>query len=158
MKTPTLLIILGVISGLTVLVLLILRGKKKPTATISTATSATNQPIQTIQKDSGLKIEILQKGSGSQSAERGHTVSVHYTGWLTDGKKFDSSWDHGRPFSFTLGQGKVIRGWEEGIKGMHEGEKRRLTVPHTLGYGSRGTPRIPGRSTLIFEVDLLKIE
>ncbi len=151
-------LVLVAVSGFAIFLFLILRNKKNSTQVSTASTSAVSQPIQTIKKESGLKIEILQKGSGSESAERGNTVSVHYTGWLTDGKKFDSSWDHGRPFSFTLGQGKVIRGWEEGIKGMHVGEKRRLTVPHTLGYGSRGTPRIPGRSTLIFEVDLLKIE
>jgi FKBP-type peptidyl-prolyl cis-trans isomerase len=103
---------------------------------------------------SGLKIEVLEEGSGAE-AIRGHEVTVHYTGWLASGEKFDSSRDRGRPFTFKLGAGKVIMGWEEGIKGMRPGEKRRLTVPYKLGYGVSGHGPIPPKATLIFEVELI---
>lgn len=102
-----------------------------------------------------LKIEDLQEGNGV-AAERGHTVSVHYTGTLSDGSKFDSSHDRGRPFSFRLGQGQVIQGWEQGVVGMKVGGRRKLTIPPHLGYGARGFPPvIPANATLVFEVELL---
>jgi FKBP-type peptidyl-prolyl cis-trans isomerase FkpA len=107
--------------------------------------------------DSGLKYEELQEGEGEQAAA-GHRVSVHYTGWLLDGDKFDSSLDRHQPFDFTLGQGMVIRGWDEGVVGMKVGGKRRLTIPPQLGYGSRGAGGvIPPNATLVFEVELLAI-
>lgn len=86
-------------------------------------------------------------------------MEVHYTGWLTNGKKFDSSLDRGQPFRFDLGHGAVIQGWDQGVKGMKEGEKRQLIVPPALGYGPQGTPGgpIPPNATLIFEVQLLKV-
>ena len=106
---------------------------------------------------SGLKYEDLVEGKGD-SAKPGQTVTVHYTGWLTDGKKFDSSKDRGRPFSFPLGQGRVIKGWDEGVQGMKVGGKRKLTIPPQLGYGARGAGgAIPPNATLVFEVELLKI-
>ena len=106
---------------------------------------------------SGLKIEELSEGEGS-IAENGQTVSVHYTGWLTDGTKFDSSKDRGQPFSFNLGAGMVIKGWDEGVAGMKIGGIRKLTIPANLGYGSRGAGGvIPPDATLIFEVELLDI-
>jgi FKBP-type peptidyl-prolyl cis-trans isomerase FkpA len=106
---------------------------------------------------SGLKYEDLVEGKG-ESAKAGQTVTVHYTGWLTDGKKFDSSKDRGRPFSFPLGQGRVIKGWDEGVQGMKVGGQRKLTIPPQLGYGARGAGgAIPPNATLIFEVELLKI-
>lgn len=102
-----------------------------------------------------MTIEILQPGSGAQ-AEAGHQVSVHYTGWLTDGTKFDSSVDRGRPFDFPLGGGRVIQGWDHGVAGMQVGEKRRLTIPPEMGYGARGAGGvIPPNATLVFEVELL---
>ena len=104
-----------------------------------------------------LKIEELVVGTGIE-AKKGQTVSVHYTGWLTDGKKFDSSKDHGRPFSFALGRGQVIQGWDQGVAGMKVGGKRKLTIPPELGYGAQGFPgAIPANSTLVFEVELLGI-
>lgn len=105
-----------------------------------------------------LKIEVLKEGSGRE-AKAGDTVRVHYTGTLADGQKFDSSVDRGQPFSFALGAGQVIAGWDQGLLGMKVGEKRRLTIPSALGYGSRGAGEvIPPDATLIFEVEMLKIE
>jgi FKBP-type peptidyl-prolyl cis-trans isomerase len=107
---------------------------------------------------SGLKYEELKEGTGAE-AKKGDTVEVHYTGWLTDGKKFDSSLDRNEPFGFTLGAGKVIKGWDEGVAGMKVGGKRKLMVPPELGYGARGYPPvIPANAELIFEVELLKIK
>jgi len=104
---------------------------------------------------SGLKYAILKPGTGV-AAKSGDTVSVHYTGWLTDGTKFDSSLDRNQPFKFTLGQGRVIKGWEEGIRGMKVGEKRQLVIPPDLAYGDRAVGPIPANSTLIFDVELLE--
>ena len=104
-----------------------------------------------------LQMEDLVQGSGTEAAT-GHQVSVHYTGWLTDGTKFDSSLDRNQPFSFQLGASQVIQGWDRGVVGMKEGGKRKLTIPPELGYGSRGFPgAIPPNSTLVFEVELLKV-
>lgn len=106
---------------------------------------------------SGLKYEDLTEGAGP-AAKAGQTVSVHYTGWLTDGKKFDSSKDRNEPFTFPLGAGRVIKGWDEGVADMKVGGKRKLTIPPGLGYGPRGAGgAIPPNATLLFEVELLKI-
>ncbi len=105
----------------------------------------------------GLDIEVLNEGAGAVAA-KGHRVSVHYTGWLTDGTKFDSSVDRGQPFQFELGRGQVIRGWDEGVVGMKIGEKRKLTIPSDMAYGDRGFSNvIPPGSTLVFEVELLEL-
>lgn len=107
--------------------------------------------------DSGLKYEDLVVGEGAAAAPGQHVV-VHYTGWLVDGSKFDSSLDRGDPFDFPLGRGMVIRGWDEGVSGMQVGGKRRLTIPPQLGYGARGAGGvIPPNATLVFEVELLEI-
>ncbi|MDG1483413.1 MAG: FKBP-type peptidyl-prolyl cis-trans isomerase [Myxococcota bacterium] len=100
--------------------------------------------------------EDLVVGEGDE-AVKGSTVSVHYTGWLTSGRKFDSSLDRGQPFSFRIGAGQVIAGWELGVEGMKVGGKRKLTIPSSLGYGRRGTGPIPGGATLVFEIELLGI-
>jgi FKBP-type peptidyl-prolyl cis-trans isomerase len=97
----------------------------------------------------------LAQGQGPE-AKNGDTVRVHYVGTLTDGKKFDSSRDRNKPFDFVLGQGSVIRGWDQGVLGMKVGEKRKLTIPPSLAYPG-GRPGIPANSTLIFEVQLLDI-
>ena len=106
---------------------------------------------------SQLKVEQLAAGAGA-AAKKGDRVSVHYTGWLLDGRKFDSSVDRGQPFEFTLGVGLVIRGWDEGVAALKVGDKVRLTIPPELGYGARGAGGvIPPNATLVFEVELLAI-
>jgi FKBP-type peptidyl-prolyl cis-trans isomerase FkpA len=106
---------------------------------------------------SGLEIEDITVGNGDAAAA-GHHVTVHYTGWLTDGQKFDSSKDRGDPFDFPLGGRRVIAGWDEGVQGMRVGGVRKLTIPPELGYGARGAGGvIPPNATLVFEVELLEI-
>jgi FKBP-type peptidyl-prolyl cis-trans isomerase FkpA len=108
--------------------------------------------------DAVLKYEDLKEGNGAE-AKTGDEVEVHYTGWLTDGKKFDSSVDRKMPFSLKLGTTRVIKGWHEGIPGMKVGGKRKLTIPPELAYGKRGFPgAIPPDATLVFEIELLKIK
>jgi FKBP-type peptidyl-prolyl cis-trans isomerase len=102
----------------------------------------------------GLRYAVIKQGEG-EPAQKGSVAKVHYTGWLTNGYKFDSSRDRGQTFAFTLGAGRVIRGWELGVQGMLPGEKRILVVPPGLGYGARGAGPIPGGSTLIFAVEYL---
>ena len=107
--------------------------------------------------DSGLRYTDLVVGSGGE-ARPGAAVSVHYTGWLLDGTKFDSSLDRGTPFEFVLGQGQVIKGWDEGVTSMKVGGKRRLVIPASLAYGDRGVGvTIPSGATLVFEVELLGV-
>jgi FKBP-type peptidyl-prolyl cis-trans isomerase len=106
---------------------------------------------------SGLQYIDLTVGTGA-TAQAGQTVTVHYTGWLENGKKFDSSVDRGQPFSFPLGAGRVIKGWDEGVRGMRVGGKRKLTIPSNLGYGTRGAGGvIPPNATLIFDVELISV-
>ena len=106
-----------------------------------------------------LEIETLEQGEGDQEVKSGDTITVHYTGTLQDGTKFDSSLDRGAPFTFTIGIGQVIQGWEQGILGMKIDEKRRLTIPPELGYGENGAgDAIPPNAVLIFEVELISIE
>ena len=121
------------------------------------ATPAAAAKEKTVTTASGLKYEDLTVGEGAE-AKSGDRVSVHYTGWLENGTKFDSSVDRGRAFDFPLGAGRVIKGWDQGVAGMKVGGKRKLTIPPALGYGERGAGGvIPPNATLVFEVELLKI-
>lgn len=105
-----------------------------------------------------MKVEELKVGAGVEAAA-GKTVAVHYTGTLTDGSKFDSSLDRGQPFTFRLGAGQVIKGWDQGVAGMRVGGERRLTIPPELAYGTRGFPPvIPPNSTLVFVVQLIDVK
>lgn len=122
----------------------------------------TNAPTKVtgdgVKNDSGLQYWDIKIGTG-QEAKSGDKVKVHYTGWFTSGKKFDSSVDAHQPYSFTLGQGSVIKGWDEGVAGMKVGGKRQLRIPPELAYGENGYKNIiPPNSTLIFDVQLLSIE
>jgi FKBP-type peptidyl-prolyl cis-trans isomerase FkpA len=122
--------------------------------TNTSPTKVTGKPTSTA---SGLQYWDITVGTGA-TAVAGKPVSVHYTGWLTDGKKFDSSLDRGQPFTFPLGGGKVIKGWDEGVAGMKVGGKRQLRIPPELGYGARGAGGvIPPNATLIFDVELLDV-
>jgi FKBP-type peptidyl-prolyl cis-trans isomerase FkpA len=106
---------------------------------------------------SGLRYQNIAQGQGAEAAA-GRTASVHYTGWLTNGEKFDSSRDRNQPFSFTLGAGQVIAGWDEGVSGMKAGGRRKLVIPASLGYGTSGAPPdIPPGATLVFDVELLDV-
>lgn len=108
---------------------------------------------------SGVEIEVLRPGAGGRAARDGDRVSVHYVGTLEDGTKFDSSRDRAVPFTFQLGKRMVIPGWEQGVRGMTEGEVRKLVIPYQLAYGVEGRPpKIPRKATLIFEVELLQID
>ena len=136
-------VIILVISAIAVLAY---QGSNKPDPT-NTNTSTS----------SGLTIEDLVVGSGPE-AKTGDTVSVHYTGTLLNGEKFDSSLDRGQPFTFTIGVSQVIQGWQEGLLGMQPGGKRKLTIPPELGYGEQGAGGvIPPNATLIFEIELVEI-
>lgn len=144
MKKVYLIIILIVLIFITLAAYFIIT--KKPESS-----PATSYDIQ------GMKVEILKQGSGVE-AKVGDNISVHYVGTLTDGTKFDSSVDRNQPFPYTLGQNRVIRGWELGLLGMKVGEKRKLTIPPELGYGPSGFPPvIPANATLIFEIDMLSL-
>jgi len=134
------------------------------TATKKPATAAnTNAPTKVtgdgVKTASGLQYWDIKLGTGEVAKEGSH-VRVHYTGWLTTGKKFDSSVDAGKPFDFRLGNGEVIKGWDEGVAGMKVGGKRQLRIPPELGYGASGTPGgpIPPNATLIFDVQLLGVQ
>lgn len=136
-----------------------LEADKAAKATEKKAEKAAKMEAKEIITETGLKYVDLKVGSGA-SPKKGDKVSVHYTGWLLDGKKFDSSVDQGQPFEFNIGTGQVIKGWDEGVMSMKVGGKRKLIIPPDLAYGQRavGGGLIPANSTLIFEVELLGIK
>lgn len=132
--------------------------KKNETTTTTTQDGAPAAQGQAVTSVTELKKEDTKVGTGAE-AVTGKTVSVHYTGFLTDGKKFDSSVDRGQPFTFQLGAGQVIPGWDQGVQGMKVGGKRKLTIPSALAYGEQGAGNvIPPNATLVFDVELLKVE
>jgi len=141
------------------LVLLLAGCAAQPAGSSSTTDNTQGDSnLETITTDSGLQYQDIVVGSGA-AAKPGDFVSVHYTGWLEDGTKFDSSLDRNTPFEFQLGAGGVIAGWDEGVAGMQVGGKRKLIIPAELGYGSRGAGNIiPANATLIFDVELLEIK
>ena len=121
--------------------------------------NAMMQDESSTEAGSELKIETTKEGTGDRVVKSGDTISVHYTGRLVDGTKFDSSLDRGTPFTFTIGAGQVIKGWDEGLLGMKVGEKRMLTIPADKGYGATGAGGvIPPNATLIFETELVSIQ
>lgn len=126
---------------------------KKPPAPASKPTPVTGNPTRTV---TGLEYWDIQVGDGVV-ADRGKIVFVHYTGWLVNGKQFDTSIG-GKPIRFHLGNGEVIKGWDQGIKGMRVGGKRQLRIPPDLGYGQSGSQGIPPDSTLIFDVELVGVQ
>jgi FKBP-type peptidyl-prolyl cis-trans isomerase FkpA len=125
---------------------------------LACSSSEPSEPVATARKEEPkVKIEDVTEGQGDP-AKLGDRIIVHYTGWLTDGTKFDSSVDRGEPFRIRLGERRVIRGWEEGLLGMKAGGKRRLTIPPELAYGSQPQGQIPANATLIFEIELLQFD
>ena len=130
--------------------------RKPATSNTTSPSKVTGEGVTT---PSGLMYWDIRVGNG-EFAKEGKHVRVHYTGWLTTGKKFDSSVDAGKPFDFTIGNREVIKGWEEGVAGMRVGGKRQLRIPPALGYGAEGTPdgSIPPNATLIFDVQLLGVQ
>ena len=153
--------ILGFVVLVIIAVVLVNQSNKtniQTSATISPVSQIPPTPMATTQTVTELKSEDLVVGSGVQ-AVAGKKVTVNYVGTLTDGTKFDSSIDRGTPFSFSLGAGEVIKGWDEGVVGMKVGGKRLLTIPSNLAYGEFGAGGvIPPNATLIFEIELLKVE
>jgi len=133
-------------------------GEKAPEKKAGTAAKKAPAAAKKVTTPSGLQYEDLKVGTGLEP-KAGRTVVVHYTGWLTNGKKFDSSVDRNTPFKFVLGRGEVIKGWDEGVSTMKVGGERKLTIPPELAYGAKGFPgAIPPNSTLIFNVRLLRVE
>lgn len=153
--------VLVIIASVAVIVLLIgaflvLKGQGTTSSTTTPTPGASSSPGQ--ESPTGkLETTDLKVGEGAE-AVAGKTVSVHYTGTLTDGTKFDSSLDRSEPFEFVLGNGQVIAGWDQGVAGMKVGGKRKLVIPPDLGYGARAQGKIPANSTLIFEVELLEVK
>ncbi len=145
-------IVLGAVLGYGMIVAL--PGTQKEVLNMTDTNEQTSQPTP---KSEGLEIEDISVGEGRE-VKSGDTVVMHYSGTLTDGTKFDSSYDRGQPFQTQIGVGQVIKGWDEGVPGMKIGGKRRLTIPPELGYGSADMGTIPPDSTLIFEVELVDIK
>lgn len=145
----------GLVLALALIALVAVAPAEDQKAGASGPTKVTGAPTKT---PSGLEYWDIKAGTGPV-AQSGHKVKVHYTGWLTNGKKFDSSVDRGQPFEFMLGAGQVIKGWDEGVAGMKVGGKRQLKIPPALGYGAAGAGGvIPPNATLIFDVELLGVQ
>jgi FKBP-type peptidyl-prolyl cis-trans isomerase len=154
-------IILLWIIGIGVVIIVKSQEKKAEPVKVAVMPTLTPMPTQALgvkeEKVTDLKIEDIKIGTGAEAVS-GKAVTVNYRGTLTDGTQFDSSYDRSTPFTFNLGAGEVIKGWDLGVQGMKIGGKRKLTIPANLGYGARVIGTIPANSTLIFEVELLKVE
>ena len=157
MPKPFIIFALVCIVALGIFVYFIFGFNQRPSSTAST--SNINSQAETTQESTpaDLKIEDTQVGTG-QEVKNGDTVVIHYKGTLTDGTKFDSSYDRGEPFETQIGVGEVIKGWDLGVVGMKVGGKRKLTIPPSLGYGDQAIGQIPANATLIFEVELIGIK
>lgn len=139
------------------------KGNNAPEGLVIPATATPTPPpaggsVSTpIKMENGLQIQDLKVGTGVE-VRLGQSLTMHYSGTLTDGTKFDSSYDRGEPFQFVLGAGQVIKGWDLGVQGMKVGGKRKLIIPSSLGYGEKGIGPIPPNATLVFEVELLAVQ
>ena len=146
-----------VIAAIILLVILVLYFQNKFSPQNKNYSSGEQNQKEQVMENT-LKIEDIEIGTGAE-AESGNIVTTHYTGKLLDGTKFDSSLDRGEPFSFKLGSGQVIAGWDQGVLGMKVGGKRKLTIPSNLAYGEQGVPgAIPPNATLVFEIELLMVQ
>ena len=161
-------IITGILVVLILIVLTVIFTQKKndKNPTQATTTESSNQPKaettpatnENSAPEAELKIETTKQGTGTRVTKAGDKISVHYTGTLANGTKFDSSLDRGKPFEFVIGKGTVIKGWDQGLLGMKVGEKRKLTIPPSLGYGAQAMGAIPANSVLIFDTELIAID
>ena len=148
--------LLGIVLGAAVVAALVAACAQSQASSGGGGSSASGG--QEVTTASGLKYTDTKVGTGAE-AKAGQTAVVHYTGFLTNGTKFDSSKDRGQPFSFPLGGGQVIKGWDEGVQGMKVGGARKLTIPANLGYGAQGAGGvIPPNATLVFDVELLDLK
>jgi len=160
---PGVIIVLVILLGIGAIMLVNMSvgplSKEHAAPATQTQPSPTSSPsIENQNNQNKMTIEDIKRGTGVE-AKNGDTVSVQYTGTLLNGTKFDSSYDHGQPFSFTLGQSQVIQGWDQGVLGMKIGGKRKLTIPPSLAYGERGAGNvIPPNATLVFEIELLGVK
>ena len=149
--------LLGIVLGAAVVAVLVAACAQSQSPSAGGSGGGSGAGDQEVTTASGLKYTDTKVGTGAE-AKAGQTAVVHYTGWLTNGTKFDSSVDRGQPFVFTIGRGQVIGGWDQGVATMKVGDKVRLTIPPELGYGARGAGGvIPPNATLIFEVELLGV-
>jgi FKBP-type peptidyl-prolyl cis-trans isomerase FkpA len=153
-------ILIRLLTGLTLIGLAACGGKHDRTPATTEGGFSASLGVDTAamtKTPSGLRYQDLAKGDGAE-ATAGKTVQVHYTGWLPNGEKFDSSRDRNEPFNFTLGAGQVIAGWDEGVAGMKVGGRRKLVIPPDLAYGTAGAPPdIPPGATLVFDIELLNV-
>ena len=154
----TIAILVVLIIGAVALIIVEKKGNDQKDLPKDVITEEENKIEEVNMAESELKIEVIKEGSGEVVTKHGDMISVHYTGTLEDGTKFDSSLDRGDPFKFDLGAGQVIRGWDQGLLDMKVGEKRKLIIPPSLGYGDMAIgDKIPANSILIFEVELIEI-